>query len=165
MRTLIFSPTRLGLGVSFLVSMIACNMSSSPAPTTPTFSLEYRVTKGLDCAMVEDCGYKIEVAQTGALTHYKDTGTKPLVLSGQALLAPTQMDDLQKLLDETGFFDFPDLLPLDNPLAGAGSATVTYVEWPSRTRKTVRMMKGSPLPVEADLLISRLDSFFVWVME
>lgn len=167
MRVLLFSPVPLLLGLSFIALMMACNMGNgtSPISTTASFSLEYRVHKGLDCAMAQDCGYTIEIAQTGALTRYEDRGVETLTVSTQRLLSQERMNDLRRLLDETGFFGFPDLLPIDNPVAGGGSASVTYVAFPAETRKSVTMMKGSPLPAEADAFISRLDSFFVSVLE
>lgn len=127
---------------------------------TASFSLDYRVHKGLDCAMVQDCGFQIDLAQTGALTRYEDTGDGTPTMSTQRALSQQQMNDLYQLLEETGFFHFPELLPTENPKAGAGSVSVTYTAWPSKTRKSVSIMKGGPLPQEARIFMSRLEAFF-----
>ena len=165
MRALLFRPALPLWGLSFIVFLTACNMGSSQIPTTASFSLQYRVHKGLDCFMVQDCGYVIEIAQTGALTRSEDTGADTLAVSNERLLSPDQMNQLHQLLEETGFFDFPALLPTEDPRAGGGSVSVTYVAWPSKTSKTVDIMKGSPLPPEAWQFMSRMDSFFVAVLE
>ena len=165
MRALFFRSVLPVLGLSFVVLMMACNMGNSPIPTSASFSLEYRVHKGLDCFMVQDCGYKIELAQTGALARYEDTGAESLAVSTERQLSQEQMNALHEILDETGFFNFPALLPTEDPRAGAGSVSVTYVAWPSKTSKFVEIMKGSPLPPEVWQFINRMDSFFVDVLE
>ncbi|HMB94338.1 MAG TPA: hypothetical protein VKP65_26050 [Rhodothermales bacterium] len=160
MRILLASFVRSALVLSLVLLLMACKAGSPPAQMTPSFSLEYRVHKGLDCAMVPDCGYQIEVARTGALTHYEVGGSGELRESAQYTLSPSQMNDLYELLEETGFFDFPALLPQDNPTAGAGSVIVKYTPWPSGISTTVSIMKGSSLPEEAHTFMNRLESFF-----
>ncbi len=140
--------------------MSACYTGNAQRAMKESFSLEYRVQKGLDCAMTQDCGFQIEVTQTGALTRYDDTGSGTLTVGMQHQLSPQQMTDLYLLLDEPGFFGFPARLPVENPRAGGGSVSVTYVAWPSKTSKSVLIMKGSPLPAEAWTFIDGLDSFF-----
>ena len=160
MRALLSAPALPVLVLPLIFLMMACNMGSSQIQKTASFSLEYRLHKGLDCAMAQDCGFQIEISQTGALTRYEDTGAGTLTISAQRTLSQEQMNDLYQLLEETGFFRFPDLLPTENPKAGAGSVSVTYVAWPSKTSKSVLVMTGSSLPEEARVLMSRLDLFF-----
>lgn len=160
MRALSFSPLSRVFVLPFLLSMIACNVVGESVKSEPSFSLEYRVHRGLDCAMLQDCGFVIEVSQTGELTRYEDPGTGDLTKSRQRMLTQQDLNDLHQLLEETGFFDFPPLLPTEDPRAGGGSVLVTYTAWPEQTSRSVMIMQGSPLPEEATIFMSRLDLFF-----
>jgi len=160
MRALSFSPLSRVLVLPFFLSMIACNVVGESVKSEPLFSLEYRVHRGLDCAMLQDCGFVIEVSQTGELTRYEDPGTGDLTKSTQRMLTQQDLKDLQQLLEETGFFDFPSLLPTEDPRAGGGSVQVTYTAWPEQTNKSVMILKGRPLPEEATIFMSRLDLYF-----
>ena len=160
MRVPSYAPISHGWVVLCLVLMMACNVAGGSDESDPTFSLEYRVRKGLDCAMIQDCGFVIEVSQIGELTRYEDPGTGDLTKSAQQTLAQQDLDDLHQLLEETGFFGFPPLLPTEDPRAGAGSVVVTYTAWPAQTSTSVSILKGSSLPEEAEVFMTRLESFF-----
>ncbi len=165
MRARLFSSSLQVLMLPVLLSVTACNVVGWHARSERSFSLEYRVHKGLDCAMLHDCGFAFEVSQLGELTRYEDPGTGAFTTSGQRMLTKQELDDLQQLLEETGFFDFPELFPTEGARAGGGSVVVTYVEWPAQTRKSVMMMTSDPLPETARTFVSRIDAFFAPLLQ
>jgi len=160
MRALYGSPVWIVSVLCFTGLLLGCNVVESQGQLKETFSFEYTLHKGLDCAMIHDCGYRIEVSQTGTLTRFDDPGTGTFTQTKERTLTPDAQSDLYRLLDETGFFQFPELLPTDDPRAGGGSVSVTYTTWPDREAKSVVIMKGSPLPEEAWTFMERLEAFF-----
>ncbi len=165
MRARLCSSSLQVLVLLVLLSVMACNVVGWRAKSERSFTLEYRVHKGLDCAMLHDCGFAFEVSQLGELTRYEDPGTGALTKTGHRMLTLEELDHLQQLLEETGFFDFPVLFPTEGARAGGGSVVVTYVEWPAQTRKSVMIMTSDPLPEAAHTFMSRLDAFFAPLLQ
>ena len=142
------------------LTLAACNLAIFSSQPPASFSLDYHVYKGLDCASVQDCGYRVEVAQTGEAIRYDDPGTGVFIESGRQTLTAEEMDALAKILQESGFFDFPPVLPEENPRIGGDLVTVTHVAWPAQTRTSVQLVRDAPLPEPAQALLEQLDAFF-----
>lgn len=142
------------------LTLAACNLAVFSSQPPASFSLDYHVYRGLDCASVQDCGYRVEVSQTGEAIRYDDPGTGAFIESGRQTLTEEQMEALAQLLQESGFFDFPPVLPEENPRIGGGLVTVTHVAWPAQTRTSVQLVRDAPLPASAQAFLEQLDAFF-----
>lgn len=122
--------------------LTACNMLGTDPRTVgadeqdPDFRFEYRLHKGVDCYMTKDCGFRIEIGHDGILTMWEDTGQ--LKQRTRAPFTEADRTELKKLLDEGGFFTYPDMVP--NELSGRGRTTVTltYVEEPGTSPVTIQ---------------------------
>lgn len=153
--------------------LCSCQVAGDVTAVPDTsFTLTYRVHKGLDCFMVQDCGYAIEVASSGAAQRYQDAGTGELELQDERTAPASKLEEVTRLLNEASFLELPEQLPVYDegaggtpPVMGAGSVTITLINDDTEERKSVHILKGNPLPEQVRQLLDTLQPTLLALFE
>lgn len=95
-------------------------VQDNAVPSSYLFS--YRMHLGLDCGMIGDCGYKIELSPADTIRYWQSTGVDSLV--SQLHADDSFRDSLYQLLVSGSFFDLSAEIP--DPMSRRGMRTVTY---------------------------------------
>lgn len=147
------------------VGIGACQIAgTSDSMSALSFTLTYQLHNGLDCFMIQDCGYKVEVASSGVATLYQDSGNGSLTLEGERVIPQETIANIARILEEKAFQTMPDQVPVfseenaDNPpVMGAGTVTISVLREQGGDVKTVRVLKGNPLPANTQALLNDLQ--------
>ncbi|NND73365.1 MAG: hypothetical protein HKN43_17450 [Rhodothermales bacterium] len=97
--------------------------SGEPAEDDAGLLFSYRQHNGLDCFMVSDCGFLVEIDSSYSIKYYEDSGTMSLRTEGT--LTAEDFRQLTDILARAGFSELPEFIP--HPDSKRGRRTLTIM--------------------------------------
>ena len=137
------------------------NKQSADMSRDDTTTFQYKLHKGLDCGMIQDCGFVISIDDRDTLRYWKDTGRLEL----QKEVTVTQEDKLvlADILNRLGFAALPQHVPHADSRRGARTITITSID-PAAGDKTVTIFADEteyPFPDSFLPLQQELEAFLL----
>jgi len=136
--------------VWFLLILSACS-SQNTRTSDEAFTLSLRLHLGLDCGMIFDCGYRIDLGEDKVLRYFDEPNDTLASLTANISKADT--DEIAEILDRFDFFgsDFDWTYQEESLLYGS-----TRISYQSEDSSEIRI---KTIPFEGDTIPEQVVSF------